>query len=187
METGSLSLSARPQSFSVSSSHHSIFLSITLVLDAVGLTGTGRVRHLIGLQGDLVWLCVCVWTIGHTQMLLSKWGKLCWTEVDKTKWAGITSNSLLGFCLSCLPDPLHTNKTYKEVIKAKVEKKSLNSKVYSELPPRQTLQLNKSKCIYRSGDILSYFNLVPSSLYCKGINQLVGFYDNFYGRTYLGL
>lgn len=50
-------------------------------------------------------LSVCV------RMPLCKWSKLCGTEVDKTKWPGIGSNSLLGLRGPCLSDPLHTNNT----------------------------------------------------------------------------
>lgn len=62
-------------------------------------------------------------------MLLGKLSKLCGTEVDKAKWAGIGSNSLPGLCGSCLPDPLHSDKTYKEVIKASLERKTVRPKV----------------------------------------------------------
>lgn len=143
METRSLSLCSFLQLFSVSSSHYSIFVFITLVFTAIGLIRTGRVRRLLNWASRwlsrswCVGVCVCVFGVcvcagEYTWMLLCKWSKLCGTEIDKAKWAGIGCNSLPGLCGSCLPDPLHSDKTNKEVIKASVEPETMKLKVYSK-------------------------------------------------------
>lgn len=136
METRSLSLCSFLQLFPVSSSHYSIFVFITLVFTAIGLIGPGRVRR--SLNWASRWLsrslCVCVFGVcagGCTWMLLCKRSKLCGTEADKAKWAGIGSNSLPGLCGSCLPDPFHSNKTFKEAMNASMQQGTVKPKVYS--------------------------------------------------------
>lgn len=74
------------QLFSVSSFHYSIFVFITLVLTAIGLIGTGRVRRLLNWASR--WLsrswCVCVCVFGVC-VLVSTHGCFSANEVNSVE------------------------------------------------------------------------------------------------------